>query len=469
MDYTKYLDWMASKFEIVVPAPVKRYAFIGLTARLLLAPFTGTTFDIYPGYASLVSLLGGSPLYGERAFSYPPLFVILVFPLVFLLSLFVEPASFAACPPSVYELSLVVGTISPVVTSPLFNLVYKIPMILADLLVGAIIFRFLSEEPTSQKQAKKAYLFWFLNPLVIHVSAVHGAFDSICVLFTLIAVVFLIKERYFDAGIALGLGVVTKVYPIYLVPLFLGAVVGRSLFARVSGRRVRSMIFLRNLFAIGLGGVLVALLFFMPLLDFLDALSVRASTPVISGMNAGFIQYLPFMNTIAGFDLNTVLIQTVFLMFMVGTTTTVAILLARTWARNGEPRQKAIILSACMMSMIAVFTLPSTFPQYFLWFIPFLALLSEDRQMLVALILFSLGGLLWEYTIQGILAYFYPLAVYTDILSITTINHSILSFLELPGLFNSTLRYDCKLLCGLLTFPTFILVIIKGGIQVARQ
>ena len=113
--------------------------------------------------------------------------------------------------PSLIEVSRATGMMVPFITSPLFNIVLKLPIIIGDALVGLTLYRIV-EARSGAVSAEKAFLIWFLNPLVIFVSSVHGQFDVLAAYFALIGGMGFMEKRYLLSG-APGPGVLLKLFP----------------------------------------------------------------------------------------------------------------------------------------------------------------------------------------------------------------------------------------------------------------
>ncbi|MFA6776649.1 MAG: glycosyltransferase 87 family protein [Sphaerochaetaceae bacterium] len=105
-------------------------------------------------------------------------------------------------------------------TTPLFNLAMKLPLILCDVLVGYLIWQLIIEKTDDQKKATAGFSLWFLCPLVIYMSGIQVQFDCISALMALLSVILLKKDHYFLAGIMFALGTLIKLFPAFLVLLF---------------------------------------------------------------------------------------------------------------------------------------------------------------------------------------------------------------------------------------------------------
>jgi len=84
--------------------------------------------------------------------------------------------------------------------------------------LAAIVLALLSLRATGQKQTWIVVAAWC--PLLLKEFANSGHHDGLAIFAVSLAVLFLIKERPFAAGAALGLGVISKIYPVILLFVF---------------------------------------------------------------------------------------------------------------------------------------------------------------------------------------------------------------------------------------------------------
>jgi len=89
----------------------------------------------------------------------------------------------------------------------LFLLFIKMPIILADVLIAFMLYRYFNRETA---------WFYALAPYSIFISSVWGMFDSLIALFLLLTVLLLKKHRHFLAGLTYGLSLM-KFYTIFAV------------------------------------------------------------------------------------------------------------------------------------------------------------------------------------------------------------------------------------------------------------
>jgi hypothetical protein len=103
----------------------------------------------------------------------------------------------------------------------LFDFVVKIPFLISDILVALLLYKTVEAIMGNKGVAEKAALLWFLNPMVIWISAGWGMWDTLPVLFSLACFYFLaVKKKFALSAVCLSLGVAAKLYPLlFLVPI----------------------------------------------------------------------------------------------------------------------------------------------------------------------------------------------------------------------------------------------------------
>lgn len=174
---------------------------IGLIIRLVFAPFTGHPWDvkIWQDVGQRI-LMGGQNIYtvGIESnwywgyYAYPPLWMIFC-------------ALGAIFSSNLYAMMLVL----------------KLPMIIADVFAAQMIYNVVEERTGNKETATKAYAFYFLNPFVILVGSVWGMFDALPMIFTFVSTIYLYNKKLKESALTLGIGIAFKIYPIFLLPLYL--------------------------------------------------------------------------------------------------------------------------------------------------------------------------------------------------------------------------------------------------------
>lgn len=136
-------------------------------------------------------------------FSYPPMMLCIEYPFAKIYGAFYQtaPVNFS-----------IVGT-DPYPQVPfLLNLLFKLPIILADIGIALLLYKM-------TKKSEKPLIAYLFNPLVIFVTAA-WMFDSIAAFFLILSLYLFERKRYDLSAISLSFGFLTKVFPIFALPLF---------------------------------------------------------------------------------------------------------------------------------------------------------------------------------------------------------------------------------------------------------
>jgi hypothetical protein len=380
----------------------------GLLVRLGLAPFTAWTPDFAPWLARMQEMAHGVPLYQNLTFSYPPLYA-------YALALFTGPVAFLLgfdnLSTHVFEfqrLSLDTQLIATDIPHPLFVLAAKLPMIVADLGTGLLLAQMARELTGSSRRAELAAAAWFFNPLSIWVGSVHGQFDPIPAFLTVLALSLMWRRQWLGVGVALSLGILFKLYPVYLLPLAALFAFTDEPWRAPSKRGVRRPIW--NLMLLFVG-VLIPLDLYLPALarsSLATAVFSRAETRTVgTGLDLWFPTILPGVQA-AMIPVARIYSQVLQLVLYGG------LVLVAWRAIRGADRALTQLEAFTGVLLLVLLTSPSTNPQFLVWVLPLLVLAWAVRPGYVRLIgvvgavlsvvpvLFYLG--LWGGSPLGILA-----------------------------------------------------------------
>jgi len=111
---------------------------IGFVLRLVLAPFSSDPNDVGVFYIVANDLLAGLNVYTTNSFSYPPLWAYIIHPALGLASFSLSP-NLLGVRVDTLSLSIESWKLPPIITSPFFNILVKLPLIIADVLIGIIL------------------------------------------------------------------------------------------------------------------------------------------------------------------------------------------------------------------------------------------------------------------------------------------------------------------------------------------
>lgn len=394
--------WVACKWTLV----------IGLALRLVLAPFTSISSDVVVWAQVIQHGIDGIGIYTRPGFSYPPVWGYL------LSAAGVVAGHIGVSGPSLVRgnaifrvLAQETGLFGATVTTPLVTALLKVPLIASDVVVAWLVWRLSAMLGAGTVARRAAVAAWFLNPLVVYESSVHGAFDTLVALSVLMALVARVERRYVLSGAALAFGVFVKLSPAFLVPLFLVSCLW-PLIGEAEGRR------LRNIIAMIVGGLGATLALSVPLIVTGEVASSIANVfargsvqPVIGGVSVFGFTNIPALSTFA-----TTATQPGSQLPLLGEISDVLVALvgASFWI---VLRRRSQIRMVAVTSIILIGILligPLTNPQYVVWAMAPLAALSVGRPWIRnGLLCVGIGGICFDMGLVGPSGLLGPLSVIT--------------------------------------------------------
>ncbi len=115
-------------------------------------------------------------------------------------------------------------------TAPHFFSWVRWPNIFADLGITVLLYRSMLRLGRSESEAFWLAFVWAVHPVSVYTSVIHGQFDSIPLLFSLLSWYFLRFWKGWTAallgGAALGFGILDKTWPVFLLPALVVAAPG---------------------------------------------------------------------------------------------------------------------------------------------------------------------------------------------------------------------------------------------------
>jgi uridine kinase len=92
--------------------------------------------------------------------------------------------------------------------------IYRLPLLIADLCILLVLLRWL------KTQSKKVLIYYWLSPILIYISYIHGQLDAIPIALLFASMYFLFKEKYSCSAIVLALSAASKTHILMLIPFF---------------------------------------------------------------------------------------------------------------------------------------------------------------------------------------------------------------------------------------------------------
>ncbi|HTT26172.1 MAG TPA: glycosyltransferase 87 family protein [Thermoplasmata archaeon] len=398
---------------------------IGLGIRVLLGPFTAQT-DLDTFAESSTSLAYGGSLY-TYLIVYPPGWLYILNLLGRLVQVFVPANGIIVVDPNLLRLTMFYGNIFPTTLSVTpYALMEKSLLWSFDLLMSFLLYQIVLEWSGSVRGARMAFALWFLNPLVITATAVHGAYDGIPSFF-LLAGIYLLLHRYpLSSGAAIGAGIGLKLFPIVILPLV------ALILYRQGHRKLGALARSGGAWLLGAGGILAVL--YWPPNIVRNSISAVATGPGVGQSFGGFWIYsVTSLPGAAGprswLYYNAFLISTVAIIAVVAAVVTVAFLLRRRLGAAdsfGPP-----VAYAAFLMLVASYTVPTiTQAQYLLWTLPWLILVAAmDGRLLPTILWISSLTLVFYYLgLEGPYYLLLPAAQFAHWISYSTVLASVASW-----------------------------------------
>jgi hypothetical protein len=450
--------------------PIAIILIAGLVIRLILMPLFAYGYDTEHWAITIENLEAGAGLYGLPGYWYTPVWGYVLAVLSFLMNIFggIDYANFF---PEILEVQSLTMYYTATLTTPSFNFIVKIPLLISDLIAGYFIYKIIFERTKDKKKATYGFALWFLCPLVIFVSAVHGMFDSISVLFMVLAVYLLIRDkdmiigrsessrlrigrRGLDilAGASFSIAIFTKIFPLFIV----FALIAYMAMKHEGDRKM----FLRRLGMASFGLGLMTLLIYIPQIiagtvlesfSFLFSRTDYLNEPHIAPSHGVWDAIVSF-----GMKL-VVLIQPLLL--------AAAAIFAYWMYRKGRGRSEEALFLCLTVTMALAFIWPPA-PQYLLVLLPFLIffIVMFDKRFMIPFIVIVTGALIMAIPNFSLVL---SLAAYTDILDTDKVV-SLMVWMEGP-LFLNIPRYLLPMAVGGAMMVIGSLTAILYGIRYERE
>lgn len=368
---------------------------LGLAARLLLAPIGAHPFDTYVFYDTAQRAYAGLPFYGTTQYSYPPTWA----GILAIVDAVYRPlaAFFGAHPLSAAEVfrrmntTFVLG--SPLLADGLFLFLMKLPLIAGDvglaLLLRKSVARFLGDP----RLADRAFAWYFLNPYILWISAVWGMFDVLPTLFAFLGVLLFLDRRDLASGLAFGLAISLKYFPIVVAIGILVAYRGTL----TRGRLTR--------FGAGLVGWLG--LVSVPFLLTDPGAYLGGILSPTSGSYVGRVSIWTFIDQIGVGSLPLWFAAAIILALLL-----LVAFLTSLWGRTPLPGVASALWFNAPIAALATFYVVNyaVNPQYFVWIVPFL-ILDGIRRPVRPWALIGVTVILLTYIVAGVqhFSFFLPM------------------------------------------------------------
>lgn len=412
--------------------PVIFIAVAGLVIRACLIPFFTYPYDIYHWALTISNLQSGEGLYGLSGYYYTPVWGYLLSSIGYIADL-LGIADFGNL---FHSLTFVNGSgwdyYRDLICTPAFSMLVKVILTVFDLVTGYLIYLLVKDHTADGKKAAAAFGLWFLCPIVIYTSAVHGMFDVFAVMTLVLTVLLIFRRRYALAGAVFAVSVFTKFFPLYLVLILLVLAIKRE--KEPAGRN-------KALLAMVLGFLAMSLLMYIPqIIDgtFLESFNFITSRVAEISIGSESQDVWALIRTI-GYAVVIMLQVVIF-----------SILLVISWKTYKMPQEgnefTEKYMHMLMLSTAVIFLWTPT-PTYLMIILPFLAYAAVTRKdnYIIPFVLISVFSTLYSLAMHNYSVLF-ELFGYSDIIPIDYLVEGI-GWLD-ADLFGTTNRTVINILLG---------------------
>lgn len=432
---------------------------IGLSARFAIAPYTSWSNDAAVWFHTGLAGFYGVDLYGRPGFSYPPLWGYCLQILGAAIHLIgVDSAFFGLSNPDFQSASSATNDFSVIVTSPMFNVLFKAVLFGFDLLTAIIVFKLVVLLTGNARAARLAFIVWFLNPFVIYESAVEGAADTLVGFFVLATITLILRGRAFWGGAAWMTGILVK-----LSPIVLGLILILALVIHARDRKESWQVAAVQLVRFGLGSILAAICILAPELVsgsisamLLNIFHRTQGSIAIGGLSITGIRHLRQFSWLLpwAYQNSAFVVRASFI------AQAAACIAWTAWALITMRRNIAFGLLTGTVGILASLMLlaPISQPPYVIWWLPELIVVATlTHRGYWQLFLLSLAPLVFSLGVLGPYAVLAPLATYTHLLPTSTVVESVIQWYTSPGkLWGPTLPDDFFAAAALTTVAALV-------------
>ena len=361
--------------------PLVLILVLGAAIRLLISPFFCDYYDFSYWTSIAFDVRNGDGIYADYDLWYTPIWGYVIASVTPLMDIFNCIPTMRLVDEVAWGAQGVGQGWAPSIGS---IVLIKLPLIIADVINGILIFKIARRLEFDEKLSLCAAAMWMFCPLTIWVSGGQGQFDSISLTFILVAFYAYLKKSYLLCGMSIAAATMTKVFPALVVLPLMALILTRTDEKRDS---------IRNTALYALGGLLMAVFIILPqiiygetefVLSFLLP-KIGGGYPTPSGFDyTSMAMSVPSTLVPSGKNVPTYLIPT----FIVDLIITVFILVEKRFS----DRHALLLVTASMCTFLM--WMPA--PGYIQYYVPVVGLLTvcmlmDDRFRLLYMALIVLA------------------------------------------------------------------------------
>lgn len=348
--------------------PLLLLIVVALAVRFALAPMFTYDYDIYHWGVVIQNFQSGNGLYNLDGYYYTPTwgYILGFFSLIQDALLNVDVFGVRIIELLDVE-SMVFRFHTATTTTPEFNLAMKFPLIVVDIIVAIILYRFVKGWTGNDRKSLMAAALWLFCPTVVYMSGIQAQFDTISALMMLVTVILVYKDRCFLGGMMFGTSVLLKFFPGFTIIVLVAYILVKH--------REDGLAKIKLLQAMA-GAALMCLVLFLPqIMDgtITDSLSFITGRLDIQSESGALVEY------------GSLLMIAVSLLGMV-------YFGYRMYRTKAEDADRMLFVNVMLALTCAMFM--TVTPQYMMVMMPFLIfyIVSNESKMWICWVLISVGS-----------------------------------------------------------------------------
>ncbi len=412
-----------------IPIDLRTILIAGLIIRLAVCPFFADSND-FPYWTSIAfDVKQGDGLYQDYDLWYPPIWGYVISLLLPIMDLFNIAPSMELCGAIPGTNNLINEGWLPSIGAVV---IIKLPLIAADIVNGYLIYRIAKRITDDDDKSLKATMLWIFCPLTIWVSAGQGQFETLSLMFILIATYALLSGSYFLCGISMATATLTKITPSLAIFPMLALI----LVSRKEGEN-----HMKNAAVFVLSGTLMTAIILLPhiingeMQFVMSFLSVRlvGHNPLPTGFDGTLMAFDPmdYINP-SGSNVSAFSALSFLVCLIIS-----GYILAK---RNFTDKQKVLLIAASMCSLLMWVTAPG-YVQYYVTVVGVLSVCyAIDHRF---------GYIVWAVTALAMISMFatfthaYPLIEWgiTDADSLIGFYDTVKEIMYFPEMVSTTLKF----------------------------
>jgi hypothetical protein len=235
----------------------------------------------------------------------------------------------------------------------------KLPIIVADVLSGLLIYKIVLMRSNSHKTAYKTFRVWFYNPIITLLAEMFGSIDVVAAMLVLACIYYFMRNRLVLSSVFLLVGIAFRTYPLLILPILL------IILCRREERRIKDI------------GIFITFTV-LPLIALFMFLTLVTNGAFLEAVSFGQVEYPYFLGPLLYFSFIENITQAEPISVTIALFILVLFVIYDHEKEAGNDRKNFRgdnnVTSYVFMLLLALFAFSYWNPQFLLWILPFATL-----------------------------------------------------------------------------------------------